>query len=83
MIADKKSLMQGWIKAESSNIHKYKYQRTKKLLHVCFNSNVHATYSYEGVPLSVYLYFHQSDEKGRYFASHIKERFTHTKKIKG
>ena len=57
-------------KVESSNIEGVSYSEGTETVYVKFKNGT--VYEYEGVPISIYLDLMESDSKGKFFNSNIK-----------
>jgi hypothetical protein len=61
------------IAVSSSNIRSIGWDEASSTLHVLFASNLR--YAYSGVPENVFKAFLLAPSKGRFFASHIRDRY--------
>lgn len=66
-----------WQSVSSSNIDAIAYDASSSTLYVRFNSGT--TYSYSGVPQSVYNGLMTAASHGSYLANHIKDRYPYRK----
>lgn len=66
-----------WKSVISSNIDAIAYDASSSILYVRFNSG--DTYSYSGVPESVYNGLMSAPSHGSYLAAHVKGRYSYRK----
>lgn len=62
---------------QSSNIASFGYDETGSTLIISFKSG--GTYSYSGVPLSIFEQMQLASSKGTFFANNIKGRYPYSK----
>ena len=65
------------MKVKSSNIADVSYDAQSNTMSVTFRDG--STYNYFDVPQEAYMRFMDAASKGSYFASYIKNNFSHTK----
>ena len=58
----------------STSIHKTEYDPDSRVLSVWFVASG-KRYDYEAVPPEIYMAFRQAFSKGRFFNTHIRDRF--------
>jgi len=69
--------IENWVKVSSTNIAGIGYEEETQTLYVQFSHG--GTYSYSGVPSSVFEDFKMSQSKGTFFHTHIKNEYSYKK----